>query len=179
MALLALASLSGCGNSRTPVPSLLRPAPPDGFRTLRYPAAGVTLRVPGNWTVIGERPPLITVIASGGAVVALWRYPRSEPLPTTFGQLARARRRLLAAARARQPALRVIRSRALRIDHLPAIELDAFERVGGMLRRVRSTHVFVMGAEIVLEEYSPVALFHRLDHAVFSPVRKSLLMSPS
>jgi hypothetical protein len=174
MALLALVCLSGCGNSRTPVPSLLVPAPAGGFRTLSYPAAGVSLAVPARWTVIREHAPLLIAIASGGAVISLWHYVRGEPLPATRAQLERARRALLAAIRARQPAVRVIRSRVLRIDQRPAVELNALERIGGVLRRVRSTHVFTAGGEVVLEEYAPARVFHQVDHTVFSPVRQSL-----
>jgi hypothetical protein len=38
-------------------------------------------------------------------------------------------------------------------------------------------HVYLPGAEVVLEEYAPPALFHRIDHAVFSPVKRSLRLT--
>ena len=130
--------------------------------------------MPDRWTVIRERAPLLTAIASGGAVIALWRYLRSEAVPATRTALERARRSLLAAIRASQPGVEVIRSRVLRIDARPAIELNALERIQGALRRVRSTHVFTPSGEVVLEEYAPPNVFHQVDHAVFSPVRRSL-----
>jgi hypothetical protein len=73
----------------------------------------------------------------------------------------------------------VIRSRVTRAGRSGAVELDAIEQIAGQLRRVRSVHVFVNGAEIVLEEYAPTGLFHSVDHEVFSPLRQSLTVSPA
>jgi hypothetical protein len=171
--------LAGCGNSRTPVPSLSGAAQPHGFHRLVYPAAGVTIRVPRNWSSASERAPLVATVGSGAAIVALWRFPRREPPPAGAAALAGAGVKLLDAARARDASLQVIGSKAMRIDHAPAIELDARERVGGQLRRVRSLHLFVAGAELVLEQYAPPGIFRDIDHAVFSPVRRSLrLLAP-
>ncbi len=163
--------LASCGNSRTPVANLSQPATPTSFRTLTF--SGATLEAPTNWSVVGERPPLVTVVASGTAVVALWRFPRSAPVPVgaTMHQTAS---QLVSAVRARDPSVQVIRLGVLTLDRAPAIELDAFERINGQQRRVRSTHVFVPGAEIVLDEYAPPAIFHDVDHSVFSPVKRSL-----
>jgi hypothetical protein len=56
------------------------------------------------------------------------------------------------------------------------IVVDAIESIAGRRRRVRSFHVFVRGAEIVLDEYAPVAMFHAVDHSVFSPLNHSLVL---
>ncbi|MHB8659433.1 MAG: hypothetical protein ACYC91_16060 [Solirubrobacteraceae bacterium] len=170
---------AGCGNTRDRVPNLARPAPPAGFHALGYPRAGVTLLAPRNWTVLPERSPLIAVIASGEAVTALWRFPRSIAPPADPAALRLADAALLAAARARDRGLQLIRSAAVEIDRAPALELDAIERINGRIRRVRSTHVFLAGAELVLEQYAPVSMFHMIDHAVFSPMKRSLrLLAP-
>ena len=81
--------------------------------------------------------------------------------------------------RARRTTVRVIRSRVVRAGRSGAIELDAIERIAGQIRRVRSVHVYAAGAEIVLEEYAPTALFHSVDHEVFSPLTQSLTVSPA
>lgn len=174
----ALPLLVACGNSRTPVPNLARPAAADGVRALSFPAAGVRFQAPRTWKVVSSQPPLVAVVTSGAAAVALWRYPRTQPLPSTPDQLQAARQALIGAARSRQATLELIRSSALQIDGQPAIELDAIEQLSSQLRRVRSTHVFAFGGEIVLEEYAPLALFSTIDHAVFSPLKRSLLLSP-
>jgi hypothetical protein len=176
--LAALVLLAGCGNSRTPAPNLLLPATPDGFHALGYPKAGVALLAPRNWAVLSPKAPLVTVFSSGPAVVALWRFASSSPSPTGRPALEQALTALLAAARHRDPGLRLIRSGILTIDHHSAVELDAFEQIAGSPRRVRSVHVYVPGAELVLEEYAPAAMFHAVDHAVFSPVRRSLELIP-
>jgi hypothetical protein len=171
--------LAGCGNARAPVPSLTHAAAPDGFRTLRFPAAGVSFRAPRSWPVISQQAPLVTVVASGNAAIALWRYPRSEPPPASGARLAAARGSLLAAIRARQGAIQVLGSRLVRVGGAPAIQVNAIERIDGRPRRVLSTHVFAGGGEIVLEEYAPPALFRRLRRPVFAPVRRSLAIIPA
>jgi hypothetical protein len=174
-AVLSLIALSACGNSRTPVPSFTVPAAPQTFHTVSYQRrAGVTLRVPDNWASTRSQAPLIGTISSGSAVISLWRYPRSEPLPGDRPALAAALTALISAARARDPALRVVRSAVTRAAGAPAVELDVVERIAGQLRRVRSVHVYADGSELVLEEYAPDAIFHGVDHSVFSPVRRSL-----
>jgi hypothetical protein len=134
----------------------------------------VALEAPQSWTRIDEPPPLVAVLTSGSAVVALWRYVRARPLPSASAQLSAAARSLIGAVRAGQPAIQIIRTRVVRLGGAPGIELDALERIRGQLRRVRSTHLYRGQSEIVLEEYAPVDQFHSVDHAVFSPLRHSL-----
>src|SRR5437588_6990613 len=122
---------------------------------------------------------MVTVVTSGAAVVAVWRFQRQEPLPSLPDALARARKQLIRAARARDASLQLIRSKLVTVARARAIEVDAIERIRGQVRRVRSTHVFAFGAELVLEEYAPVDLFHAVDHAVFSPLKRSLLLTPT
>lgn len=171
--------LTGCGNSRAPVPSLSQPSTPTGHRVLGYPSAGLAFEAPSNWAAVSDRGPLVSVVSSGSAVVAIWRYPRHKPSPVGSVALNRARGELIDAARARDAGLQVIHSKLVRLDHRSAIELDAIERIGGQTRRVRSIHVFVRSAEIVLDEYAPIGLFHGVDHAVFSPLKRSLRLLPA
>ncbi len=170
--------LAACGNSRTPAPSLTRPATGGPVRSLRYPAAGVSFVAPRSWMVIPEPAPLVTVLASGGAVVSVWRYPLSGRAPASTRQLEGARRALIAAVRGRDRSADVLGSRLFRIDAAPAIELDAIERVSGQPRRSRATHVFAGRSEIVVDEYAPVGAFGAVDAAVFSPLERSLTISP-
>jgi hypothetical protein len=168
--------VAGCGNSRTPVPSATQPAAPDGFRTLTRSYAGVRFSIPRNWTVTGQRAPLVVTVASGTAVVALWRFARRAPAPAGSRALAGARSRLVAAARARDRTLHVLGSNLARIHGASAVELDAIETIRGRPRRVSSTHLYVRGAELVLDEYAPPDLFAAVDRSVFVPVRRSLAL---
>ena len=170
---------TGCGDSRTPVLGFGAPAPPNGFKLVHYPAAGISFLAPKGWKTQPQRAPLVTVVASGPAVVSVWRFARSQPLPSTQAAVAHAGAALIRAAHARDATLQLIRSRALTLGGAPAVEVDAYEHIGNQLRRVRSIHLFAFGAEIVLDEYAPPSVFHAVDHAVFSPLKRSLRLAPS
>jgi hypothetical protein len=170
--------LTGCGNSRTPVPSLTHPAAPDGFRKLVYPGLDIQFEVPRDWTVSAQRAPLIATVTSGPATVALWRYvrPRPSSAESLDVELKAARASLVASAQAHAERLQVIRARIVRLGGVPAVILDATERIAGAPRRVRSIHLFGTGVELVVEEYAPPAIFHTVDHQVFSPLKRSLAL---
>ncbi len=180
LVMLALAgsalALGGCGSGRVTYASLAAAARPTRFVEVRYPAAGVALSVPRNWTRTAEKAPMVAVISSGPAIIALWRYRSGHPALTAASQLHGAQAALLGAARARDPGLRVERSGLSSVDGDGAVIIDALEQVDGKLRRVRSEHVYADGAEVVLDAYAPVSVFPRVDHEVFSPVRRSLTL---
>jgi hypothetical protein len=177
VAVLAAGLLAGCGNSRTPIPDLDRAAQPSSFRTLTLGAAGVSLSTPRNWTVTSQSAPLVITLNSGPAVIALWRLPRTAPPPAGSAALAAAGRSLLAAVRRRAPDIPGLRATATRVDGVRAITVDAIERIAGRLRRVTSTHVYVRGAELVLDEYAPPTQFRAVARAVFVPVLRSLRLT--
>jgi hypothetical protein len=153
---VALALLSGCGNSRTPAPQIGGPAPPEGFRVVNLPVAGARISVPRNWSLLATHSPLQLVLdTSGDAVIALWRYPLHGSAPQGAQQLQLARVRLIASSRARDKSLRVINSGVIRIAGAPAITLEADAHLGSRKRRVFSTHLFHGSEELVLEEYAP------------------------
>jgi hypothetical protein len=170
----AAIGLVGCGNSRTPVPSSIIPVSSGGFRTLTYAKSGVALSAPRGWGLATGKRPLVATVSSGDAVIALWRFPRSTAPPADPAALGKVLSDLVSESRAREPGLRVIHALRTRAGGAPALELDAVERVGGQRRRVRSIHVFLAHAEIVLDEYAPLGQFRAVNRAVFSPVRRSL-----
>jgi hypothetical protein len=174
--LLLAGCVGGCGNSRTQVPSATLPSPPAGVRTLTLHEAGVRLAVPINWTVSGQRAPLQVTIASGAAVMAVWRFARAAPVPVGAPALTALRARLLGAMRARDPTVRVLRAIGLRVAGARAIEVEAVERIAGLSRQVSSTHVYFRHEELVLDQYAPPALFAAVDRSVFTPVRRSLVL---
>lgn len=174
-----IVALTGCGNSRTPVPNLAAPVSPGALQPLSFPAYGIQLKAPLNWQKSSASPPLVGTISLSSAVAALWSYPRTTPAPSGASALAAAQAKLIAAAQHKDPSFRLIRSSVSLVDGYPAIEVDAFERINGTPRRVRSTHVFTGTSEVVLDEYAPAALFHSVDHAVFSPLKRSLRLSPA
>jgi hypothetical protein len=173
-----LVLVAGCGNSRTPVPNIDRPAPPAGFRSLTVGSAGIRLVTPRNWTVSNQTAPLVLTLNSGPAVVALWRLPRSAAPPAGRAEVVATRRALLASVHRRDRSVAQLHATSTRVDGAPAIRLDARERIAGQLRRVTSTHVYVDGAELVLDEYAPPGQFPSVARSVFSPVRRSLTLVP-
>lgn len=134
---------------------------------------------PENWSTLAGATPLVVTVGSGRALVAVWRYPRHEPLPSDAASLEQARLRLLDAIRARYAPLTVIRSMALTIGGQRAVEIDAIDRIAGSERRVRSLHVYAFGGELVVDEYAPRSTFPTLDRQVFSPLKRSLRLFPA
>jgi hypothetical protein len=170
-------ALAGCGNHRAKPIDLSRAQAPAGMHPAAFPTAGLRLRAPVNWKNSGGATPLVQIYHSGNATIAIWRYPRREQLPKDAVSLARARRSLIDAARARDRSLKLRSSKATRVAGEPAVELVATERVGSGVRMVRSTHVYAHGGEVVVDAYSPPSEFGVLDRTAFRPLVSSLRIS--
>jgi hypothetical protein len=176
---LALAaSAAGCGRDRLAVPDVERPAAPGAVKPLSMPKAGLSLRVPSAWHFEPGGDPLVTVGGSGTAVVAVWRYPRAEPLPRTRAELTTARKELERAVKTRDQSFELESARIIRVDGAPAIQLLGRQTVGGQPRRVRSTHAYAEGAEIVVDAYAADADFATVDSGVLRPLVRSLSIDP-
>jgi hypothetical protein len=135
---------------------------------------GIQLAPPGGWTASTGQRPLVIQYQSSQAVVAVWRYKRIEPLPSTPGQLDRARRALIKAAQARDKTLKVVSSARTRIGGKPAVVLVADAEVLDAKRRIRSLHIFGLGSEVVIDSLAPRAGFDRVDRAVFEPLGRTV-----
>jgi len=178
--LAVTAAIAGCGNSLTPVPSVFRAARPLGFHAFALPRYGFGLLVPKNWNDLQSqvRPPVVMIVASGPAVVAMSNYARTLPAPVGSSELQQAQSALLAAIRARQPGFRVLGFETLKVAGQPAVQISGIERINGRRRRVRSLHIFLSASELVLEEYAPVSAWAAVDREVFSRVSHSLELLP-
>jgi hypothetical protein len=173
-AIAAAAVLGGCGNDRTPPPDIGRiPAPAD-FRDARFPDDGISLRAPTNWRIVDGRPPQVATVAVGDAQIAIWRYPRTEPLPETREQLDAARQALVAQVESRDPTFRLTSSRLVVKPGLRAVELVGSGTNQGQRRLVRSLHAYGHGAEVVVDAFAPPKQFDRVDEQTFGPVARSL-----
>ena len=170
-------SVAACGNERQDAPRVPQASSPSGKRTERLVRYGVTFTRPGNWSLSEGRPPQLASVSSGRAIVTLWRYHRVERLPRSDGDLVRARKALVAAARGRDRSLRVVSARGLRLDGVPAVEVLANEKIGLVRRKVRSTHLYAHGAELVVDAYAPAGEFARLDREAFVPLLRSLRLT--
>ncbi len=176
--LAAGGGLAACGNSRTPVPTQSQLASPLTFRKVRLRAAGITLRAPLNWGIADDRRPLVNTLTFGTAVVAIWRYPRSGSATLDRAAIQTATKRLVRDSRAKDPGFRLLATHVRRVGGAPTVEIDALEQVGREARRVRSLHLFTRRAELVLDEYAPPASFAAIDGSVFSPLTRSVALTP-
>jgi hypothetical protein len=174
---LAAAAPAGCGNDRTPAPDTATPSEPQGSAEVRFPEAGVRLDAPGRWDRSAGQAPLVTTLSSGRATVAVWRFPRAEQLPTDADDMQRARRDLLAAAKARDPSFRERSVRIRQVDGQRALEVRGTGTIEGQRRELRSLHVFAFGGEVVVDGLAPPGDFERVDREVFGPVQRSLRLS--
>jgi hypothetical protein len=176
LVVLAVAG-GGCGNDRTPAPGTARPLSPQGSARISFPQAGVRFAAPGRWDRTPGQAPLVTTVTSGRATVAVWRFPRTEPLPRTADDMRRARRGLLGAAKARDPSFRSRDARATRVGGHRALEVRGSGTVEGQARTLRSLHVFAFGGEVVVDALAPPGDFARVDREVFRPLLRSLRLT--
>lgn len=176
------ALLAGCGNDRTPVPDLTVVPAPQAFREAFFDEQGVRFRAPTNWRIVPGDEPQVATVAIGPAQVAIWRYPRTEPLPETREQLDAARAALVAQIQSRDPTFEL---RSTRLVIKPGIRGVEVAGQGKNLtneavrRSMRSLHVYGRGAEVVMDASAPPKEFARINEQTFGPMARSLkLRSP-
>jgi hypothetical protein len=167
--------VAGCGNQQQKPPVVGAPARVTGaMESQSFAPAGVQFLAPADWHVQAGQAPLVATVQSGTAQIAVWRYPRTEPLPSTAAQLTQARDLLLKAAKARDTTFKEAQTAITRLGGHPAIQVRATETVGGQSRTVRSTHVYAFGAEVVVDAFAPAAVFGQVDQEAFRPLVRSL-----
>ena len=170
----------GCGNQQAEPPDVSLPAHPVGTTPAFFGQQGMRLGVPGGWHLYHGTAPLVATVQSGTATIAVWRYPRSEPLPKTAAQLTQARDLLLQTAKARDETFKEAKTAITKLGGHPAIQVRGTETISGQPRTVRSTHVYAFGAEVVVDAFAPADVFGRVDRDAFGPLLRSLrLHSPS
>jgi hypothetical protein len=172
--LLACVLVAGCGNEQAKPPDAAAPARPSGATQVAFDAQGVRFAVPGGWHVQPGQSPLVATVQSGTAQIALWRYPRTEPLPRTDAQLTQARDLLIQAAKARDQTFKEAKAAVTKVNGHPAIQVRGTETVSGQPRSVRSTHVYAFGAEYVVDAFAPAEVFGQVDRDAFRPLVRSL-----
>jgi hypothetical protein len=174
LTLLVCLAVAGCGNQQQRPPVVGAPAQPNGTTPVAFDRDGVRFAAPGGWHVQPGTAPLVATVQSGTAMIAVWRYPRTEPLPASREQLTQARDLLLQAAKARDATFKPLTSALTRLGSHPAIQVRGTETISGQPRTVRSTHVYAFGAEVVVDAYAPANVFGRIDRAAFAPLVRSL-----
>lgn len=173
--LLIVLLVAGCGKERQPSPDVRTPGPVYGSETVRYPEAGLTFpQAPAGWSRSLAAAPAIVTIATGEATIGIFRYPRTEILPTSAKQLDAAATALVEAAKARDPTFTEIKRGRLKVDGQPAVQIRGTETIAGQARTVRTTHIYAFGGEIVVDAYAPEKDFRRVDTQAFRPLVASM-----
>jgi len=176
--LTAALGLTACGRERLDVPDGVRPAEPNGTVPADFPQAGVRFQAPGGWKLRGGTAPLLATTTSGTATVAVWRYQRTAPLPREEDELDRAEERLVEAVQTRDRTFDVDGTTRVKVDGAPGIQVTGTATIEGERRRVRSTHVYAKGHELVVDAYATPADFDAIDRTAFRPLLRSLKIDP-
>jgi hypothetical protein len=176
-AIAALLVLAGCGNSPTKPPDVSKSTGAFGVTRVTLAKEGVSFERPNEWHYMPGTPPLLATMTSGPATIAIWRYPRTETLPSTASELSAARDALVQAAKVRDETFKPSKAKATRAAHQPAVVIVADETVAGHPRTVRSTHVYAFAGEVVVDAFAPPAMFAKLETPIFRNVVRSLRLS--
>jgi hypothetical protein len=175
--LAAALAIAGCGNERAVPPDTATPQDPIGTKLTILDAAGVRFTSPANWPDLGRQGRRAGGVQSRSATVAVWRYPRTEPLPEDPAALRRVRDLLVDRVEQRDPTFALRSARLVRRGGADGIELLGRQTIAGRRVGVRSSHLFTRGGEVVVDAYAPPASFDRLDASVFRPLLRSLRRS--
>lgn len=171
-------AVAGCGNEPAVAPDVAAPRAPSGWKEIRFGEPLVSVSVPRNWPArIGPEPSIATA-SSGRATVAVWRYPRTEPAPRTADELRDAGRALVEAARGRDASFSDRSVTTRKVGGVPAVVVLGDGTIRDTHVRIRSTHVYHEGTELVADAYAPPEDFDRVDRATFRRVAASLRLSP-
>jgi hypothetical protein len=176
--LVLLIALAGCGTKPLSAPDPLAIREPGRPVELRDPRTGLRFEAPRNWVKRIRQNPGIFRIASGGADVSGWAYPRTEKLPATDAELASARDGLVALAKQRNRSFTLAQSRITTIQGSPAIELRGTQKILGKEITTRSLHIFRAG-EYVIEALAPAKDFKLTNDRVLEPLLRSLRFRPA
>jgi hypothetical protein len=171
--LTLIACLVGCGAERQTLSRPLLPANAP-LRELRFPAAGMTVRVPRALAVRRRRAPALFSAVVADWFVSGFAYRRREQLPRDRRELAAARRRLVREIRRRDRSFRLMSARETRVARSPAVELVGDQVLSKRRLRTHSVHVYRGRGEYVLELAAPPHEFEPLDRAVFRRALRSL-----
>lgn len=175
-ALLLTTALAACGEGPTPAPSVGRPAlDPSGEPFAFGTGGGVDL--PASWTITpgpADGPEVVRATSGQGAIV-VWRYPRTEPLPSTKKDLVNTRRSLKAAVLARDPEFKATAALLRRLPE-PGVEIAGTGTMAGARRSIRSLHAYANGAETVVDCIGPIADSAQFNETICGPVLRSLVV---
>jgi hypothetical protein len=168
--------LGGCGNERREPPDL--EAVGGGGSYERFTSAGgaVSFRYPASWVAADAAEPQVAQVTTGGALAAIFAYPRTD-LRTDPAGVRAQRKRLIESLRRRAPGFLVLDTRLTRVDGAPAVEIRGRGEVGGRPVETRAVHVFEDAVEYVVDAYARPDAFEKANRVGFAPLLASLELS--
>ena len=177
-AVVALLLVGGCGNERGEAPDI--DAVGGGRQYARFTSAGgtVSFRHPVSWVADDAEAPQVAQVGTGGALAAIYAYPRTD-LGTDPASVRAQRQRLIQSLRRRSPGFLVTGSEITEVDGSPAVEIRGRGRVGGRPVQTRAVHVFEPQVEYVIDAYARPDAFAKADRLGFEPLLASLQLSDS
>jgi hypothetical protein len=175
-ALLAAVPLAaaGCGNDRVESGSVFDAKPGKVTKALSYPDAGLKVTVPKEFDVKDSTAPQLFRASLDAAFISAFAYRRKEQIPKEEEELQQARRRLVAAAKRRDKTFKLKRSKVVKVNGVPGVELRGEQTIFKGRLRLRSLHLYKGNGEYVVELVAPVAAFGALERSSFPGILKSL-----
>lgn len=121
--------------------------------TYDTPDGAISFRYPKTWTVTVGGAPLVAELASGGALAAIYAYPRKD-LGTDGAAVRASRKRVLASLEDRAPGFLIQGSRIFEVDGSPAVQVIGRGLIDDTIVRTRSVHVYKEDTEWVINAYA-------------------------
>ena len=154
-----------CGNERAEPPDLDRLGKAGPTAEFEIEGA-VSFRHPRSWVALEAEPPRYASLASGGALAAVYGYPRSD-LGADAASVEASRRRLVRSLREREPGFLVQGTETIRIDGSPAVEIRGRGAIAGDPVETRSVHVYKREVEWVIDAYARPGQFEEANRIAF------------
>lgn len=166
-----VALASGCGSSSSSSGAAAPAAP----RPTVFHGQGIAFTAPAGWMLRRGTGHLVATVRSGEGTVAIWRFPRGQALPATTPELQAARDALVGALTRHDDAFEALATAPTEIGGRPAVQIRAHETIAGVVRTVRSSHIYAGGSEYVVDAYADDdAHFRDVDARWFHPLLRSI-----
>ena len=167
---------TGCGSERGEAPDLKALGPGGDLVAFTSRREEASFRHPESWAVSNGTSPQVAQLATGGALVSVYAYPRDD-LGSDDGSVEAARDRLIESLRERAPGFLVQRTRIGEIDGSPSVEIRGRGTIEGRQVESRSTHVYKEAVEWVIDAYARPSQFEEANRIAFGPLLSSIELS--
>jgi len=168
---------AGCGNERGTPPDLDQLGKPGATEEFESPGA-LSFRHPRTWIALGANPPQYASLSSGGALVAIYAYPRTD-LGTDPASVEASRRRLIQSLHERDPGFLIERTELTTLDAAPAVEIRGRGTIAGHPVETRTIHVYKPGVEWVIDAYARPRQFDEANRVAFGLLLATIDLSDS